>query len=86
MYLRILGSLVPREMKVDHSQSVEAMTDEELERGIEMLTAAIQARATQLGDDAKVVEGVGEPAAAPPAPKSQARQAQEDGSGHGRER
>jgi hypothetical protein len=68
VFLKLLVLLVPREMKVEHKGGVKAMTDEELERGIEMLTAAIQARADSLADNAKVVEGVAQPIEALPAP------------------
>src|SRR6516225_2269065 len=38
-YLKILALLVPREMKLDHSGGVKAMTDEELEVAIEPIPA-----------------------------------------------
>jgi hypothetical protein len=34
VYLKILALLVPREMKVEHTGGVKAMTDEQLEQGI----------------------------------------------------
>jgi len=37
-YLKILALLVPREMKVEHSGEVKAMSDEQLEAAIEMPT------------------------------------------------
>src|SRR6476660_7939876 len=43
-YLKILALLVPREMKVEHSGGVKAMTDEQLEQGIEALTAMLAQR------------------------------------------
>jgi hypothetical protein len=61
-YLKILALLVPREMKVEHSGGVKAMTDEQLEQGIEAITAMLEARA---GDQAKVIEALPEPAALP---------------------
>jgi hypothetical protein len=40
-YMKICALLVPREMKLEHSGGVKAMTDEQLERSIELLQAAI---------------------------------------------
>src|SRR5262249_54336473 len=36
-YLKVCAMLVPREMQVEHSGGVKAMTDEQLERGIELI-------------------------------------------------
>jgi hypothetical protein len=47
-------------MKVEHSGGVKAMTDEQLEAGIEAIQRMLEARAP--GDQAKVIEGVAEPA------------------------
>ena len=47
-FLKLLVLLVPREMKVEHSDGVKAMSDEQLEAGIE----AIQAMLEQRADDA----------------------------------
>jgi Family of unknown function (DUF5681) len=59
-YLKILALLVPREMKVEHSGGVKAMTDEQLEQGIEAITAMLAARDPA---NAKVViDAVPEPA------------------------
>jgi hypothetical protein len=66
-YLKILALLVPREMKVEHSGGVKAMTDEQLEAGIEAIQTMLAARADEA---AKVIEGTAEPAALP-APKGQ---------------
>ena len=66
-YLKMLALLVPREMKVEHSGGVKAMTDEQLEQGIEAIQAMLAARA---GEAAKVIEGTAEPAALP-APEAQ---------------
>jgi hypothetical protein len=54
--------LVPREMKVEHSGGVKAMTDEEIEQAIEAIQNMLAARA---GEQAKVIEGVSEPVALP---------------------
>ena len=70
-YLKICALLVPREMKLEHSGGVKAMTDEELERGIELLKEAIAKR--DAAANAKVVEGVPEPVPALPPPSRKAR-------------
>jgi hypothetical protein len=61
IFLKLLVLLVPREMKVEHTGGVKAMTDEQLEQGIEAITAMLEAR--DPGSQAKVIEGVAEPAA-----------------------
>jgi hypothetical protein len=61
-YLKILALLVPREHKVQHSNPIKDLTDEELEAAIEYIEAALAAKA---GDQAKVIEGIAEPAALP---------------------
>ena len=43
-YLKILALLVPREMRVEHSQGVKAMTDEQLEAAIEAIQAMLEQR------------------------------------------
>jgi hypothetical protein len=58
VFLKLLVLLVPREMKVEHTGGVKAMTDEQLEAGIEAITAMLAARA---GDSAKVIEGIAKP-------------------------
>src|SRR5262245_47280351 len=65
--MKICALLVPREMKVEHSGGVKAMTDEQIEQAIEAIQAMLAARA---GDAAKVIEGSAEPAALP-APEAQ---------------
>ena len=62
-YLKILALLVPRELKVEQSQGVKGMSDEQLEAGIEAIQRMLEARAP--GDQARVIEGVAEPAALP---------------------
>ena len=61
-YLKILALLVPREHKVEHSNPIKDLTDEQLEAAIEYIEAALAAKA---GDQAKVIEGIAEPAALP---------------------
>ena len=48
-YLKVCAMLVPREMKVEHSQGVKAMSDEQIEAAIELIKSMLEARA---GDDA----------------------------------
>jgi hypothetical protein len=61
-YLKILALLVPREMKVEHSGGVKAMTDEQIEAAIEAIQNMLAARA---GENAKVIEGTAETVALP---------------------
>jgi hypothetical protein len=61
-YLKILALLVPREMKVEHSGGVKAMTDEQIEAAIEAIQAMLEQRA---GEGTKVIEGTAETIALP---------------------
>jgi hypothetical protein len=54
--------LVPREMKVEHSGGVKAMSDGQLEAAFELLQGMVDQR---LGEKAKLVEGVARPQALP---------------------
>src|SRR5215510_12334415 len=56
-YMKICALLVPREMKLEHSGGVKAMTDEQIEGAIAAIEAWMAAHA---GDDAKVIEGTAE--------------------------
>jgi hypothetical protein len=47
VFLKLLVLLVPRELKVEHSGAVKAMSDEQLEAGIEAITAMLAARAAR---------------------------------------
>jgi hypothetical protein len=58
-YLKILAL---REMKVEHSGGVKAMSDEQIEAAIEAIQAMLEQRA---GEAAKIIEGTAEPAALP---------------------
>src|SRR5215510_16056176 len=60
-YVKILALLVPREMQVEHTNRIKQMTDEELEAAVELLQGMIDAKLA--GANAKLVEGVAEPAA-----------------------
>jgi Family of unknown function (DUF5681) len=59
-YLKVLALLVPKEMKVERSQSLKSMTDEELDAAIDAVRAMIAA-----GDGAKIIEGTAEAVALP---------------------
>jgi hypothetical protein len=61
-YLKILALLCPREHKVEHSNPIKELSDEQLETAIEYIEAALAAKA---GDQAKVIEGIAEPPALP---------------------
>ena len=61
VFLKLLVLLVPREMKVEHSGGVKAMTDEQLEAGIEAIQRMLEARAAS--EVAKVIDAVPEPVA-----------------------
>jgi hypothetical protein len=63
-YCKLLTLLCPRDVKVEHSGGVKAMTDEQLEQGIEAITAMLAAR--DAGTNAKVIDAVPEPVPAPP--------------------
>jgi hypothetical protein len=63
--------LVPREMKLEHSGGVKAMTDEQLEASIAVLKELIAKR--DAAANAKVIEGVAEPVPALPPPSRKAR-------------
>ena len=71
VFLKLLVLLVPREMPVEHTGGVKAMTDERIEAAIEALEGFLAKR--EAGANAKVVEGVAEPIAALPAPSRKAR-------------
>src|SRR5262249_502354 len=55
VFLKLLVLLVPREMQVEQSGGVKAMTDEQLERGIELNQQMLAQR--QAGREAQVIEG-----------------------------
>jgi len=58
-YMKICALLVPREMKLEHSGGVKAMTDEQIERGIELIKGMLAER--DAARKAKVIEAVAEP-------------------------
>src|SRR5262245_56115362 len=57
-YLKILSLLVPREHKVEHSNLLKELTDEQLEAMIEYIKTSLEAQA---GGPVKVIEGMIEP-------------------------
>ena len=63
VFLKLLVLLVPREMKVEHSGGVKAMSDEQLEQGIEAIQRMLETRAP--GEQAKVIDGAAETVALP---------------------
>jgi hypothetical protein len=64
-YMKICALLVPREMKVEHSNAIKATSDEQIEQAIAAIQAMIDARA---GDAAQVIEGQAEVVPSLPAP------------------
>ena len=70
-YMKICALLVPREHKVEHSNPLKSLTDEELAAMVELLKASLEAKA----QSAKVIEGKAEvvprlPSLAAPKPAS----------------
>ena len=61
-YLKILALLIPREHKVEHSNLLKELSDEQLEATIEYIEASL---AAQAGGPAKVIEGTIEPKTVP---------------------
>ena len=58
VYLRCLTLLIPREHKVQHSNPLKDLSDEELEAMIEYIKTSLEAQA---GGPVKVIEGMIEP-------------------------
>jgi hypothetical protein len=71
VFLKLLVLLVPRQMTLDHSGGVKAMTDEQIERGIELIKEMLAQR--EAGANAKVIEGEAEPVPALPPPSRKAK-------------
>src|SRR5262245_38800480 len=63
VFLKLLVLLVPREMKVEPSGGIKAMTDEQIERSIEIIKEILAQR--EAAANAKVVEGTAETVALP---------------------
>ena len=70
-YMKICAFLVPKEMKLEHSGGVKAMTDEQLDAALDALREMLAARA---GEAANVIEGTAELVALP-APEAQSPEA-----------
>jgi hypothetical protein len=62
-YLKVLALLVPREHKVEHSNLLKELSDEQLEAMIEYIETSL---AAQAGAPAKMIEGTIEPKTALP--------------------
>jgi hypothetical protein len=62
VYLKILALLVPRETKIEHSNALKSLSDEQLEAMIEYLETSL---AAQAGGPVKVIEGTIEPTTVP---------------------
>jgi hypothetical protein len=60
-YLKVCAMLVPREMKLEHSGGVKAMTDEQIEQAIEAIQTMLAAQA----EKTKIIEATAEPTALP---------------------
>src|SRR5262249_44009109 len=67
-YMKICALLVPREMKLEHSGGVKAMTTEQIERSIEFIKEIMAQR--EAAANAKVIEGEAEVVPSLPAPGS----------------
>src|SRR5262249_31133118 len=67
-YLKVCALLVPREMKLEHSGGVKAMSDEQLARSIEIIEEMIAQR--DAAANAKVIEGEAEVVPSLPTPGS----------------
>jgi hypothetical protein len=76
VFLKLLVLLVPREMKMEHSGGVKAMTDEQLEAAVEALQAMLAAR--DAGSQAMVIDAVPEPAALPAPRQAQRKRRKSD--------
>ena len=62
VYLKVIAMLIPREHKVQHSNPIKDLTDEELEAMIEYIKTSLEAQA---GGPVKVIEGMIEPPTVP---------------------
>jgi len=70
-YLKVCAMLVPREMKLEHSGGVKAMSDEQLERSLALIEEMLAQR--EAGANAKVIEGEAGVVPSLPAPGSGVR-------------
>ena len=67
-YMKICALLVPRDMRVEHSGGIKAMSDEQIEEAIAAIQAMLDARA---GNAAQVIEATAEAVPALPRPTGQ---------------
>jgi hypothetical protein len=67
-YMKICALLVPREMRLEHSGGVKAMTDEQIVGAIAAIEAWMAAQ--KAGEGAKVIEGEAEVVPSLPAPST----------------
>src|SRR5262245_65377801 len=67
-YLKVCAMLVPREMQVERSNAIKDMTDEQIERSIELIQEMLAQR--EAGANARVIEGEAEVVPSLPAPGS----------------
>src|SRR5262249_24584379 len=70
-YMKICALLVPRELQVEHSGGIKAMTDEQIERSIEFTREHGGRR--EGAANAKMMEGIGGPVPPLPPPSRKAR-------------
>ena len=63
-YMKICALLVPREMKLEHSGGIKAMSTEQIERSIELIKEMLAEREAEA--NAKVIEGEAVPSLPPP--------------------
>src|SRR5262249_18717655 len=66
VFLKLLVLLVPREMKVEHGRAIKEMTDDQIERSIELIKEILAQREAEA--NAKVIEGEAEVVPSLPAP------------------
>src|SRR5262249_196972 len=66
-YMKICAHLVPRELQVEHSGGIKAMTTEQIERSIEIIKEILAQR--EAATNAKVIEGEAQEVPDPQVPK-----------------
>ena len=69
-YMKICALVIPKEMKVEHSDGIKAMTDEQLDQALDALRDLLARREAA----ANVIEGSAKPVALP-APEAQSPEA-----------
>src|SRR5262245_2927514 len=68
-YLRVCTKLLPTELKLEHCQAVKALSDEELERAIELVQAMLEQRVGEGTNVIQRAETIALPAPLPNGPK-----------------